>query len=116
MTLAERITALAEAIAADIKITEFHKDIAVFMVQVFYRLHILMEDFRVEDLTRTDRQQLLDIRRLFHRIARNLNALQHRILQQMIGYDDALRHYREARIEIIEIPGIIQCIPVFINC
>ena len=74
-----------------------------------------MQRAAVEDLPRLHLDEFHEIIRLLHRIARDGDALQHRVLEYVIREHDALGHLLRRRIEIVEIARCVDGLAVLVH-
>ena len=104
------------AFIIDIEVADLGQYIAVGRVLLLDCLHVVCQHTAVQDFSYRYRNELLQFLRRFRlAVALDLNRLQNRILQHIIGKDYALRYFLEARIKIIEISRIQECLSIVRN-
>ena len=96
------------AVLIDVEVGDLRENIAVSAIALLDFLHVAPQLDAVQKLACPQRHKREEVLRLFHCIARDLQAFEHRILEQMIGEHDALRHLLEGGEEIIVIARIQQ--------
>ena len=100
------------SVLRDVEICDLCENVAVRTVLLLNRLHILLQDARVEQLSVLDRNEPHQRLCRLDRIALDLDFLQKRILEHVIGQHDALGHLFKDRIQIVEIPRRIDRIAI----